>query len=229
MGTFHSRTWGGRLQSASHPFGWQQRPRVRWYSAFDFNDLQRVCRRPFGRKTAPFPGLRRKPRCGTRGMERMSEMYVVGGALRSSLFKQLPEWNSYKKALIAKVKPEAKTSEVVVEYVSPEDVCPADAPAILFKSATMADDKLYVCTPTEVLVYQLPSFELLHYVSLPCFNDLHHVRPTPDGNILIVDTGLDLVLELTPRRTLLRACRVSRADPRKPSSPVIANRTVPCT
>ena len=159
----------------------------------------------------------------------MSELYVVGGALRSSLFKQLPEWNSYKKALIAKVKPEAKTSEVVVEYVSPEDVCPADAPAILFKSATMADDKLYVCTPTEVLVYQLPSFELLHYVSLPCFNDLHHVRPTPEGNILIVDTGLDMVLEVTPRGNLLREWSVIGEDTWKRFSRDIDYRKVPET
>jgi len=134
----------------------------------------------------------------------MSELYVVGGALRSSLFKQLPEWNSYKKALIVKVKPQARTSEVLVEYVSPADACPAESPSILFKSATVADDKLYVCTPTEVLVYQLPGFELLHYISLPCFNDLHHVRPTPEGNILIVDTGLDLVVEVTPQGKLLR-------------------------
>ena len=46
----------------------------------------------------------------------MSELYVVGGALRSSLFKQLEEWNSCKKALIVKVNPGAKGSGVMVEY-----------------------------------------------------------------------------------------------------------------
>lgn len=142
----------------------------------------------------------------------MSDLYVVGGALRTTLFKQLEEWNSCKKALIVKLNPAARASEILVEYDSPESSRPAELPSILFKSATMADDKLYVCTPTEVLVYQLPGFELLHYVSLPCFNDLHHVRPTSEGNILIADTGLDMVVEVTPQGKLLREWSVIEED-----------------
>jgi hypothetical protein len=159
----------------------------------------------------------------------MSELYVVGGALRSSLFKQLAEWHSCKKALIVKVNPEAKTSEVLVEYNSPADACPADSPSILFKSANITDNKLYVCTPTEVLVYQLPGFELLHYVSLPCFNDLHHVRATPEGNILIADTGLDLVVEVTPKGRVLREWSVVGEDTWKRFSRDIDYRKVPET
>ena len=159
----------------------------------------------------------------------MSELYVVGGALRSTLFKQLAEWNSCKKALIVKVNPSANTSEVLVEYDSPADACPAESPSILFKAATVSDDKLYVCTPTEVLVYQLPSFELLNYISLPCFNDLHHVRPTPEGNILIADTGLDLVVEVTPQGKLLREWSVLEEDTWKRFSRDIDYRKVPET
>lgn len=159
----------------------------------------------------------------------MSELYVVGGSLRSSLFKQLPEWNSCKKALILKVTPPAKTAEVMVDYDSPEDAVPADLPSILFKSATMANDKLYVCTPTEVLVYKLPGFELLHYVSLPCFNDLHHVRPSAEGNILIADTGLDLVLEVTHQGKVLREWSVIGEDTWKRFSRDVDYRKVPET
>ncbi len=159
----------------------------------------------------------------------MSELFVVGGSLRSSLFKQIPEWNSCKKALIVKVRPQAKTSEVLVEYDSPEDAVPADSPSILFKAATLADDKLYVCTPTEVLVYKLPGFKLLHYVSLPCFNDLHHVRPSADGNILIADTGLDLVVEVTHQGKLLREWSVIGEDTWKRFSRDIDYRKVPET
>jgi hypothetical protein len=134
----------------------------------------------------------------------MSELYVVGGVLRSSFFKRLPEWNYYRKALILKVNTEAKIARTVVEYESRKDSCPAESPSILFKSATVADGRLYVCTQTEVLVYQLPSFELLHYISLPCFNDVHHVCPTADGNLLIADTGLDLVVETDMAGKVLR-------------------------
>jgi hypothetical protein len=159
----------------------------------------------------------------------MSGLYVVGGALRSSLFKQLAEWNSCKKALIVQVDPQTRISEVLVEYDSPADVCPADSPSILFKSATVAGDKLYVCTPTEVLVYQLPAFSLLHYVSLPCFNDLHHVRPTPEGNILVADTGLDLVIEVSPEGKLLREWSVLGEDTWKRFSRDVDYRKVPET
>ncbi len=149
--------------------------------------------------------------------------------MRSSLFKQLPEWSSCKKAVIVKVKPPAKTAEVLVEYDSPKDAVPADSPAILFKSATVADDKLYVCTPTEVLVYKLPGFELLHYVSLPCFNDLHHVRPSVEGNILVADTGLDMVLEVTHQGKVLREWSVIGEDTWKRFSRDIDYRKVPET
>jgi hypothetical protein len=160
---------------------------------------------------------------------RMSGLYVVGGTLRSRLFKPLAEWNSCKKALIVQVDPDARKSEVLVEYDSPAEACPADSPSILFKAATIADDKLYVCTPTEVLVYQMPGFSLLHYVSLPCFNDLHHVRPTPEGNILVADTGLDLVVEVTPQGKLLREWSVIGEDTWKRFSRDVDYRKVPET
>jgi hypothetical protein len=159
----------------------------------------------------------------------MSELYIVGGSSRTSLFKPIAEWNSCKKALIVKVHPQAKTSEVLVEYDSPEDAVAEDSPAILFKSATLSGDKLYVCTSTEVLVYKLPRFEVLHYISLPCFNDLHHVRPSVDGNILIADTGLDLVLEVTHQGQILREWSVIGEDTWKRFSRDIDYRKVPET
>jgi hypothetical protein len=43
----------------------------------------------------------------------------------------------------------------------------------------------------------LPEFKQVGYISLPCFNDVHHVVPTPDGNLLVVSTGLDLVVKVS--------------------------------
>jgi hypothetical protein len=48
---------------------------------------------------------------------------------------------------------------------------------------------------------------------LPCFNDLHHVRPTPDGNILVANTGLDMVVEFTPEGEVLREWNALGEDP----------------
>lgn len=159
----------------------------------------------------------------------MSELYIVGGAWRGSLFKKLEEWHACEKALIVKLNPKTKASQVLVEYVSPENTCPADTPSILFKSASVADDKLYVCTPTEVLVYKSPSFERLGYVSLPCFNDLHHVCPSAGGNILVADTGLDLVVEVSLQGELLREWSVLGEDTWQRFSRDIDYRRVPET
>jgi hypothetical protein len=56
---------------------------------------------------------------------------------------------------------------------------------------------MYVPTQTELLIYDVPSFECQAYVSLPCFNDVHHVCPGPAGTLFVANTGLDMVLEVT--------------------------------
>src|SRR5689334_11919993 len=35
------------------------------------------------------------------------------------------------------------------------------------------------------------------YLSLPFFNDLHHVRPTPAGDLLVANAGLEMVIHMT--------------------------------
>ncbi len=159
----------------------------------------------------------------------MSDLYVVGGAWRGSLFKKIEEWHSCKRALIVRLNPGTKAAETLVDYVSPESVCPAESPSILFKSASILDDRLYVCTPTEVLVYEFPGFELLHYISLPCFNDVHHVCPGADGTVLVADTGLDLVVEVSLQGEVLREWNVLGDDTWKRFSREIDYRRVPET
>ena len=69
-------------------------------------------------------------------------------------------------------------------------------------------NRLYVTSQTEVFVYTLPDFKLETYLSLPFFNDVHHVRPTPDGTLLIAVTGLDMVAEVATDGELVRAWNV---------------------
>ncbi|CAA9277759.1 MAG: hypothetical protein AVDCRST_MAG93-2990, partial [uncultured Chloroflexia bacterium] len=86
-------------------------------------------------------------------------------------------------------------------------------PVILFKSGTLVDRQLYLSTQTEVLVYDVPSFTQRAYISLPIFNDVHHVRPTPAGTLLVANTGLDMVLELSWQGAVLREWNVVGGDP----------------
>lgn len=145
----------------------------------------------------------------------MKELYVVGGQQRylRSILVGAQSGYEFQKGLILRVNVETGTSETCVEYVSPPEACAAVDPVVLFKSATLHNNTLYCCTQTEVLVYSLPNFEQVDYLSLPFFNDLHHVRPTPDGNLLIANTGLDMVLEMTRDGQTIREWNVLGEEP----------------
>ena len=80
--------------------------------------------------------------------------------------------------------------KVEVEYKTPPEARASNESSHSFKSATLVGNKLYTCTSTEVLIFEVPSFKRIGYISLPCFNDLHHVTPTPEGNLLVANTGI---------------------------------------
>lgn len=142
------------------------------------------------------------------------KLYVTGGRQRKQILgKRSPEWNLYEKALIIELDIETQQSKICVEYESPPDSRPDKVYSILFKHGTLQGNKLYVCTSTEVLVYEVPAFRHVGYVSLPCFNDLHHVCPTANGTLLVASTGLDMVIEFTPAGKVLRQWNVLGGDP----------------
>lgn len=145
----------------------------------------------------------------------MNGLYVTGGHQRTRIFKKIQdEWNLYERALILRVNLEKGTSETTVEYRSPPEVCAnSETPSFLFKAGSLREDLLYVCTSTEVLVFKVPEFRRVGYVSLRCFNDLHHVSPTAEGNLLVINTGLDMVVEISMEGKRLREWNVLGEDP----------------
>ena len=130
----------------------------------------------------------------------MARYYVVGGRQKAgtdALSKE--EWHHYGAGLIVSVDTATGSIEPVLEYVSPPEACAAgDDPSIVFKTATLKDGRFYVPTQTELLIYDVPSFERVGYVSLPAFNDVHHVTPNPNGaeTLFVANTGLDMVMEM---------------------------------
>lgn len=145
----------------------------------------------------------------------MSGLYVVGGQQRrpKAMRDNDLSWYKFKSGLILRVDPQTGSVQRLVSYVSPPQLCAADEPAILFKSGTLHDGRLYVCTQTEVLIFAVPEYRLLTHISLPCFNDVHHVRPTPAGTLLIANSGLDMVLEITLDGQVLREWNTLGEDP----------------
>jgi hypothetical protein len=129
----------------------------------------------------------------------MAQLYVLGGKQRKLTLKQEEEWNLYESALILKIDTESGAVRVCVEYKTPAAARAQKDSSSIFKSGTLVGDLLYACTNTEVIVFKLPDFQIVSYISLSCFNDVHHVTPSRDGTLLVVCTGLDLVVRLTPK------------------------------
>jgi hypothetical protein len=90
-----------------------------------------------------------------------------------------------------------------VQYKTPPEARASEKSSINFHAATLLGNTLYTCTTTEVLIFRVPDFEQVGYVSLPHFNDVHHVAPSPDGNLLVVSTGLDMVVKCTLKGEVL--------------------------
>jgi hypothetical protein len=133
----------------------------------------------------------------------MSHLYILGGKQRKLLVKNEEEWNLYESALILKLDTETGAAHTCVEYKTPADARAHEHSSSVFKSGTLVGDTLYTCTNTEILVFKLPQFQLINYVSLPCFNDVHHVTPAYDGTLLAAVTGLDMVVRFTPGGELI--------------------------
>lgn len=132
----------------------------------------------------------------------MTLLYAVGGRQKSGVSQATKGWDHYAAGLIVSIDTATGTVEKLVDYRSPPDVCPPDDPSVVFKAATVTEDAMYVPTTTEVLIYEIPSFRKVGYVTHPYFNDVHHVLPTPEGDLLVANTGLDMVMRLTSEGAL---------------------------
>ena len=125
-------------------------------------------------------------------------LLVIGGRQRAprGLRDRSGEWYGYESGVILRVDSEGIST--LLEYTSPAGSHePGDA--VLFKAATRSGDHLYCCTQTEVIVYRMSpvALEQVAYISLPIFNDVHHVAPTRHGTLLVAVSGLELVVEIT--------------------------------
>ena len=158
-----------------------------------------------------------------------SSLYVLGARQRRRILKREEEWNLYESAVLLRVEPETGWVEACLEHRTPPEARAHGNSSNAFKSTTIAGDKLFTCTSTEVLILKLPDFELIGYVSLPSFNDLHHVRPSQDGNLLVVSTGLDMVIKCTPEGKTLQEWCVLEEEPWSRFSQAIDYRRVGTT
>jgi hypothetical protein len=141
--------------------------------------------------------------------EEPSHLLITGGQQRP---REKEEWNSFQAALVLQIDRAGLGVSESLQYISPEGTRPHEKSAILFKAGTVRGNLLYICTATEVLVLRMPSMETVHYISLPAFHDLHHVTPSSDGNMLVVNTGLDMVMKISHSGEVLQEWSVVGED-----------------
>ena len=158
-------------------------------------------------------------------------LLVTGGEQRRprTIKAGTDHWYKYSKGRMLGVDTSTEQVSEVLSYESPPDVVAAEEPAILFKQGTLSNGHLYLTTQTEVLIYSYPELKVEHYISLPRFNDVHHVRPTSDGTLLVVNTGLDQLLELTLDGTVLKEWNTLGKDPWERFDPSVDYRRVGST
>lgn len=145
------------------------------------------------------------------------------------MLKHAEEWHLYESAVVLEVNTESGSVQVRAEYKSPEEARATGQSSNMFKSGTIVGNKLYTCTSTEVLVFDLPAFEISNYISLPCFNDLHHVLPDGEGNLLIASTGLEMVVKTTAEGSVLQQWNVLGEGVWEKFSPEVDYRKVEST
>jgi hypothetical protein len=157
----------------------------------------------------------------------MNELFVVGGTMYPDAAR-VHEWRQYEKALVLRVDPDTRGAEKAIEYVSPSEVCP-EHPSVVFKAGTLTEDRLYLCTQTEAFVYRRADLSVEHYITLPLFNDLHHIAPSGRGTLLVAVTGLDMVVEIEPDGTVVHEWNVLGQEPWQRFSREIDYRNVQST
>ena len=155
---------------------------------------------------------------------------LITGGERKTHIERYPRWAPHEKAKLAVVDVDTGHAAVVLAYETPADARPDKDWSIVFKSGSLIGNKLYVCTQTEVLVYDVEkNFEQIGYISLPMFNDLHHVKPATNGNLLVVCTGLDSLIEVTDAGEFVSIRNVLGRDIWDLFSPNVDYRRVPNT
>jgi hypothetical protein len=135
----------------------------------------------------------------------MAKLYVTGARQRDLLFRREEEWDLYEAGVILQLDTESGAVRTCVEYQSPPEARAGEYSSMVFRSGTLFGDLLYTGTSTEAMIFHLPDFRRVSYVSLPCFNDIHHVTRSLDGSFLAAVTGLDMVIKFTEEGKILNS------------------------
>ena len=123
----------------------------------------------------------------------MSNKFLLSGGITRTFGNMLGHGHVSKFGELAILDWDNKKIETLIKYESNKDFTAEVLPSIYFTSASLIDGRLYLCSTTQVFVYEYPTLDLVLEINHPWFNDVHHV--TCINNIIYVaSTGIDAVL-----------------------------------
>lgn len=125
-------------------------------------------------------------------------LYIIGGRQKRTETRSTEEWHRFGQGVVTELNLETFINKEIFSYISPPEAVPDVEPSVVFKSGSLgASNQLHLCTQTEAFTFDPATQTESGYVSLPSFNDVHHVIETNRGTRLLAVTGLDMVQEVS--------------------------------
>lgn len=118
--------------------------------------------------------------------------FLVLGASSHPDAVRRQEGARHAQAIIGLVDADRGSYRQLFAYESAVSLRPPEG-AMRFAAGCIDGGLLWTCTPTEVVAFELASLRQVCSLSLPWFNDLHHVVRYRDG-VLVAATGVDRVI-----------------------------------
>jgi len=126
----------------------------------------------------------------------VTNIILVGGE-NSDNYTKGEAWGAYKAGLIISVDLNSGEKSILVRDDKRPSYIEAEKEiGVVYKAATIVGGVAYVCSTTEIIIYDARTWVELERITSPLFNDVHHVTVGKDGGLLIANTGLDCVLEI---------------------------------
>lgn len=119
--------------------------------------------------------------------------FLLTGGITRKFGKLLGHGHGSKYCELARLSWGDKKIETLIKHQTKNDFCADLLPSHYFTSASLYEDKLYLCSTTQVFIYSYPDLKLIKELNHPYFNDLHHVTKI-NGNVYVASTGLDSLL-----------------------------------
>lgn len=123
----------------------------------------------------------------------MGGYYITGGMQERHHAVLSGDRFLYEAGVLAYLDTDTGELRQVFKYRAPDAIMPTVGGAHIFKAASWDGPNLLLCGLTEVLIFDPVAEKVIHRLTHPWMNDVHHVERI-DGRIHVASTGVDAIL-----------------------------------